>query len=143
MFVLDSMEDGVRVLHLHDVTPDAMLGLHLKQMCRTKAWSYGTHSMDSLPHLDLQPTDVVVLDFFARPLRHATLRDDLESLVAHAEASFLFVFRRTFSSSIEPIHGINCEYCFLGLDDIEEITFRVRLVQTRTERFSPAADFAL
>ena len=143
MFAPDPVEQDTRILHLHDATPDALLGLHLKQMCRARDWSYMTLPMEGSADLDLRPRDVVVMDFFARPLRHAEMREELKRLVRRSGAAFLFVFRRMFSSCTHPIHSINCEYCFLGLDDIEEISFRVRLVQTRTERFEQSVDFAL
>lgn len=129
--------DGTHILHAYGMLPDPLLALHLKRMSWAREWAYQTQPMGELAQQHLDASDIVVIDFFARPAQHQAMRGMFENLLEESDASFLFVFPRTFSSSIEPLGGVNCEYCFLGLNGIEEITLRVDLARARSRRFHP------
>lgn len=143
MFASTSVDDAVRIFHLSQASVDPLLGLHLKRVCHSRRWTYRTHPMDGMAGLSLGPKDIVVLDFFARPTHHAAIRNALEHVLERAEAAFLLVFPRAFSSSISPLRGLSSEYCFLGLDGVEEITLRIDLVRARTEQLNQACDVLL
>lgn len=129
-----------RILHVHPAAPDPLLGFHLKRLSYSNDWRYRSAPLQPLADLGLGASDIVVLDFFAHPLAYSALRADLEQVLEGSDASYLLVFPRAFSSNVAPMSGVNCEYCFLGLDGIEEITMRVELVRARSARFNEICD---